>query len=365
MVKVTENLCWKIIFLVIVCISFQVKADQTEVIHIDRKIIEQNIGETSPPTLPFYPAGVTNIKICNANEVDTLIRSLHTEREFKVNASLLVDGKKIGEKKVTLPPGRTVPVTFKLPFILNSKHEIKVLLSYEKPDNLLEWEKALNFSEREAVTNIDIDTYNKIAFVPFKVKIDGDISEWKGIEPIVFHNKKDVFPVKERDKWKGPDDLSAKIYLGWDDKNMYIAAEVKDDKHFNLQSAKNLWDGDAIQFAFVPFSVKVREMVTNVGVSLSKGRSLAYRWGSGGSSRLIARSVYAVKRDEEKKVTYYEIQMPTTSIRFPAKNGQMFSFNIVVFDDDNGKGHKYWMELTPGLANKVKAEQFKNYILWK
>lgn len=29
--------------------------------------------------------------------------------------------------------------------------------------------------------------------------------------------------------WKGPDDLSAKVWLRWDERNLYLAARVRDD----------------------------------------------------------------------------------------------------------------------------------------
>jgi hypothetical protein len=363
MFKVTANWFWKVLFLLILCISFKLTADQTEVIHIDRAIIEKNLGRGSTPTLPFYPAGITAIKICNANEVETIVKSLHTERHFQGIVKLLVDGKPIEEKKVDLPPGRTVPVKFKLPFILESKHEIKILLSYNKPDDLLEWEKSLNFNEREVVNQIDIGVYNKIYFVPSLVKVDGNLSEWKDTKPLILNSKGDVFLAKDREKWKGPDDLSAKIYLGWDNEHIYIAAEVKDDKHCNLQPANTLWDGDAIQFAFAPLSI-VTITPINLGVALSKGQSISKRW-RGGVSGLFNRSKYIVKRDEEKKVTYYEIKIPCSSLNIEGRKGQMFGFNIVVFDDDDEKGQKYWMQLAPGLAPSLRAGQFKNFVLWK
>lgn len=47
--------------------------------------------------------------------------------------------------------------------------------------------------------------------------------------------------------WQGPEELDAKVYLGWDSEALCVAAEVTDDRHFNTKSGKDLLNGDALQ----------------------------------------------------------------------------------------------------------------------
>ncbi|MFA6431871.1 MAG: sugar-binding protein, partial [Candidatus Margulisiibacteriota bacterium] len=76
-------------------------------------------------------------------------------------------------------------------------------------------------------------------------KIDGNLSDWDKTSPIVM---KDKSFFKEGLSWKGPTDLSGNIYLMWDEKNLYLAAEVKDVlSPANKKQKQDIWNGDAIE----------------------------------------------------------------------------------------------------------------------
>jgi hypothetical protein len=74
-----------------------------------------------------------------------------------------------------------------------------------------------------------------------KVEIDGDLSEWKDMEP--------VYPAVEilRDFSRTGDFKDAEFFLGWDSDNIYIAARVKDDSMVNNYRGNDIWNGDAIE----------------------------------------------------------------------------------------------------------------------
>ena len=46
-----------------------------------------------------------------------------------------------------------------------------------------------------------------------------------------------------------PDDLSARIWLGWDEEYLHVAARVIDDVHIQRQDGERLWRDDCVQFA--------------------------------------------------------------------------------------------------------------------
>jgi hypothetical protein len=85
------------------------------------------------------------------------------------------------------------------------------------------------------------------------IAIDGDFTPFSGSVPIAMDS--DVF-LKEGSGWKGPKDLSAKIYLMWDDEFLYMYAKITDD--FPLVNSKtdgNIWNGDAIEVAVPDYQI--------------------------------------------------------------------------------------------------------------
>ncbi len=85
------------------------------------------------------------------------------------------------------------------------------------------------------------------------IVIDGDLSDWNLADPIVIDGGEvitldeataktsnngdteyNVQLVRDEHFWNGPDDLSAKFYIAWDEENLYIAADVTEDSIFGV-----------------------------------------------------------------------------------------------------------------------------------
>ena len=60
--------------------------------------------------------------------------------------------------------------------------------------------------------------------------IDGKLSEWDRSSPLVLDDSSQL--VRDHGIWKGPLDCSARIFLMWDQTNLYVAAEILDDVPF-------------------------------------------------------------------------------------------------------------------------------------
>lgn len=75
----------------------------------------------------------------------------------------------------------------------------------------------------------------------FLPTLDGDWGEWTsteyGANAVVFGSS----------RWSGPSDLSSSFKIGWDAKNLYIAAKVKDDIYVQTSTGQNLYKGDEIE----------------------------------------------------------------------------------------------------------------------
>ncbi|MBQ2951988.1 MAG: hypothetical protein IJE07_00360 [Clostridia bacterium] len=62
------------------------------------------------------------------------------------------------------------------------------------------------------------------------VVLDGSLNEWNLNDPIVLNDITQL--VRDYHFWNGPDDLSAKVYIAWDETYFYIGADVTEDSIF-------------------------------------------------------------------------------------------------------------------------------------
>lgn len=77
------------------------------------------------------------------------------------------------------------------------------------------------------------------------IKVDGPISQWKAVASIGNWNGKDSI-VYGSDNWTGPADLGGTGWMGWDEHNLYIAADVIDDQVRQSGSGSDIWRGDHV-----------------------------------------------------------------------------------------------------------------------
>ena len=66
----------------------------------------------------------------------------------------------------------------------------------------------------------------------------------------------------------------------------------------------------------------------------------------------------AVKRFEDKKITFYEMKLSLKQLQLDPDAGQCFGFGAVAFDSDSGKRWDYYMNLYPGVTGGYNPERF-------
>ncbi|MFA5164825.1 MAG: sugar-binding protein [Candidatus Omnitrophota bacterium] len=77
------------------------------------------------------------------------------------------------------------------------------------------------------------------------VKVDCDLSKYPGY---TIRMDKQSYEILMYNVWSGKEDLSADIYMLWDDDALYVAAKVTDDVPFdNSKEGPDIWDGDALE----------------------------------------------------------------------------------------------------------------------
>ena len=84
------------------------------------------------------------------------------------------------------------------------------------------------------------------------IVIDGNLDEWNLSSPIVIEREGQLIKRAESGVgiWSGPTDLSAKVYLMWDESNLYVAAEVIDDTPFMYREGFPLDEADSMILYF-------------------------------------------------------------------------------------------------------------------
>ena len=80
------------------------------------------------------------------------------------------------------------------------------------------------------------------------VTIDGDLEEWNTSSPLILDSQAQL--VRDGDYWAGPQDLSAEVYVMWDEENLYLAAVVIEDTPFRAAEMLPFDSQDSFELYF-------------------------------------------------------------------------------------------------------------------
>ena len=159
--------------------------------------------------------------------------------------------------------------------------------------------------------------------------------------------------------WQGPQDLSAALFLAMRDGVLKLRAEVTDDIHCQPFRGEAVWQGDNIQFAL---AVPGQKTVWTFGLTrLADGVSECHVWDApkGFDSKAVAAEMrLETSRDEVKKLTVYEAELPLSAIGADsAKRKLGIRFNLLVNDND-GEMRESYLALTPGLGEGRRPDAY-------
>lgn len=199
--------------------------------------------------------------------------------------------------------------------------------------------------------------------------IDGDIGDDEWDKNIAFRLQylSQVYNIPD---WGGPLDVGGRVYGQWDNDNLYIAAVIDDDVHYTTDESKRIWYVDSIQIAVSEKKDK-NAIRTEFGFGELNGELAMERYSFMGVDTAITgwtdkqdfkeEVKLAVKRDEEKKKTYYEIAIPWKHLYGeqikPASRDCLYFSMLVNDNDGNSRG---WIEFCPGIGATKDASKFIN-----
>jgi len=198
-----------------------------------------------------------------------------------------------------------------------------------------------------------------------RATIDGRLDDW-GDPLVVIGEFRDVFPLTHTpvsrryptprlpESWGGPADLGARIHVARDDGDLCVAVEVTDDRHCNTQSGPAIGDGDALQIG-----IATREGHRTFGVAATADGVRVHQW-QPDDTKLLEVLDCAVVRDDAKGATRYELRLPLAPLGIASD--ELFGFNVLVSEDDDGAGSQEWIQLAPGMVRGAAGGSGQKYM---
>lgn len=160
--------------------------------------------------------------------------------------------------------------------------------------------------------------------------------------------------------WKGPQDVSARVWMAQADHRLKFRIEVRDDRHCQPRRQSLSWQGDGIQLGL---QLPRQDVFWEIGFARrDDGESEVFIWSlpNGFRPETAARRI-ALKtaRNEEAGTTLYEAEIPFNAIGLTPEMGRTgFQFNLLVNDCDDGKTRESFISAAPGLGDTKNPAEF-------
>lgn len=199
--------------------------------------------------------------------------------------------------------------------------------------------------KRSAVFNVG-DGESKMPPAPKGITIDGKLDDWGAIVkdrmPLATINdiSQCLSDAKTKALWKGPEDLSARLYGAWTPEALYIAVLVKDDKIIPTPTENDLDKFEGVQISFdgraadMQWQKEINKGCFDIKVAVSdKGTGISRAsW----KTYLKTPAVTAVAKTTDGYIV--EMMIPLTKEDFPAgqwESGRPIRLSLAVRDMDD------------------------------
>lgn len=192
--------------------------------------------------------------------------------------------------------------------------------------------------------------------------------DWRSVpfselsDQVVLEGRNEIYPPDPFINWQGPDDLSARLSLAWDQEGMYLFALVQDDHFEQPYSGENIWRGDSMQFAFdCGNDARPRGGYDNNDCEFTVACGQlpwCHQAVAGKETGRADRRLETVVTREEGRILY-RIRVPWSELTpFGPRPGAIAGFNAVFHDRDEGVTN-YFAAMSPGLSPFKNPAQFR------
>ncbi len=197
--------------------------------------------------------------------------------------------------------------------------------------------------------------------IPLQGKITLPWKKFPEVAQLQLRHADQVTPLIENEPqtahlfWHGTDDLSAEIRLARDSENLKLKLNVTDDHHVVKHFNDEAWKSDGVQ---IGIAMNHQKGIWKIGLSHpAPGQSAVFIWSApDGFNPKDAATKIRLKssRDEKKKQTVYEVEIPCETIGLNPQTTESFRFNVLINDND-GEIRESYIALAPGLGDRLDA----------
>lgn len=179
-------------------------------------------------------------------------------------------------------------------------------------------------------------------------KIDGVLDDWALSDSLalVSDREEQLFRCENKGPWSGSEELSGKLWMQWDAKNLYLAARVRDVGQTVAKDAEWLWAGDSIELLIAPLGGREKNSpYTQIALGMvDGGKATVMRYQGAGASGPLKDAKVAVRRVGGAYV--YEAAIPWTDLTddktFTPKPGSIITAVFGFNDKDAGVRMMSW-----------------------
>lgn len=181
----------------------------------------------------------------------------------------------------------------------------------------------------------------------------GKLAEWQDATTVVLDRLNFVDPAVPGKKllWGGPADLSAQLFIKWDDAALYVAALVRDDEHRQNATEMMTWSEDCLMLAFQTRETGKPDGRCEFVFAAYPDRDVVQTTIKGAHGGTGPEIRFKSTLDRQAGTCLYETAIPWARLAplTPTK-GKMFRFtwNVCDADPQPGKGFNY-LAWTPGI----------------
>ena len=154
--------------------------------------------------------------------------------------------------------------------------------------------------------------------------------------------------------WRGPEDVSARIYLAADEKYFRIKVIVKDDIYSQKFHGGEMWKGDSVQIALW---LPGQEDMWEFGASHGNGKPEKWVWWAPQRSNapvMTEKMRVETSQNAAESTTTYIMSLPLDILGVtPEMHGKPFFFGLLVNDND-GSVRESSMFLAPGFGGGLR-----------
>jgi hypothetical protein len=212
--------------------------------------------------------------------------------------------------------------------------------------------------------------------MPRPPEIDGELNDWwRDWSSVDLTGPRYVVPIQLESgrpgRWTGPEDLSAKLYMGWDDKYFYFTLDVMDSDLRPYDSEAPKWIGDCLLIAIDTkndggFWFAPDDVLLSLALTLPKKKKDEDKDKKDGDAeeKNKPEGKYFVKRKDDGSGAVYEAEIPWSlfvqngavgvdAVKGPPP-GFTFGFNVILTDDDGDRIGP--QDIPPGVDPKTLPE---------